>query len=517
MDDTTGTAVIEETQQQTAQNEDNAAQNDAVRKHRYLSPKEIFAMGAVAFGQKNLDEFCNANLQFFIIQFFGLSPNAYANISLGASIYDAVDDTLSGLIIDRTRTRWGRIKPYLILPIPLWLIGTVMLFSAPALSPAMKIVWVAFATVLKGLGMSYFGAWTLMQYNITPNYNERVSAITTVEFARLFGTFLISALPFVLDIGRSNNVAESTVYNGFSWVIVLLCAATCIYGFRHMRERIPLQSREEMKEVGVFESFKHLAKNRPMFILILGNFFNSFKSIGAGNEKFFWFNCTGKYSYATIVSLFTGLPNYIMTPLSSKIIHKFGARNTMIGAGLFGGIAYTLMYLIGYHPFGAAFQDNVIAHLVWMAFSLTVCGLPNRVISVALAVLSGDVFDYSEWKTGMRNEAIVTTIQNYFMKIGNSFNAWLTSMVLTWIGYQAITDSEGIAIPNTDPGVQRGLWIIFALAPAAARLLTGIAFMFFNIHGKFKEQMLADLEERRKAAIEELEESEAEMEENAAE
>ncbi len=517
MDDTTGTAVIEETQQQTAQNEDNAAQNDAVRKHRYLSPKEIFAMGAVAFGQKNLDEFCNANLQFFIIQFFGLSPNAYANISLGASIYDAVDDTLSGLIIDRTRTRWGRIKPYLILPIPLWLIGTVMLFSAPALSPAMKIVWVAFATVLKGLGMSYFGAWTLMQYNVTPNYNERVSAIATVEFARLFGTFLISALPFVLDIGRSNNVAESTVYNGFSWVIVLLCAATCIYGFRHMRERIPLQSREEMKEVGVFESFKHLAKNRPMFILILGNFFNSFKSIGAGNEKFFWFNCTGKYSYATIVSLFTGLPNYIMTPLSSKIIHKFGARNTMIGAGLFGGIAYTLMYLIGYHPFGAAFQDNVIAHLVWMAFSLTVCGLPNRVISVALAVLSGDVFDYSEWKTGMRNEAIVTTIQNYFMKIGNSFNAWLTSMVLTWIGYQAITDSEGIAIPNTDPGVQRGLWIIFALAPAAARLLTGIAFMFFNIHGKFKEQMLADLEERRKAAIEELEESEAEMEENAAE
>ena len=134
----------------------------ADRKRRYLTPKEIFSMCAVAFGQKNLDEFCNANLQFFIIQFFGLSPEAYANISLGASIYDAVDDTLSGLIIDRTRTRWGRIKPYLILPIPLWLIGTVMLFSSPALSPAMKIVWVAFATVLKGLGMSYFGAWTLM-------------------------------------------------------------------------------------------------------------------------------------------------------------------------------------------------------------------------------------------------------------------------------------------------------------------------------------------------------------------
>ena len=496
-----------ETPVQDAENELTVAD----RKRRYLTPKEIFSMCAVAFGQKNLDEFCNANLQFFIIQFFGLSPEAYANISLGASIYDAVDDTLSGLIIDRTRTRWGRIKPYLILPIPLWLIGTVMLFSSPALSPAMKIVWVAFATVLKGLGMSYFGAWTLMQYNITPNYNERVSAITTVEFARLFGTFLVAALPIVLDVGRKAGVGESGIYHGFSWIIVLLCAATCLYGFRHMRERIPLQSREEMKEVGVLDSFKHLVKNRPMFILILGNFFNSFKSIGAGNEKFFWFNCTGKYSYATIVGLFTGLPNYIMTPLSSKFIHRFGARNTIIGAALFGGAAYTAMWAVGYHPFGATFDDHLVFNLVWMAFALTVCGLPNRVIAVALAVLSGDVFDYSEWKTGMRNEAIVTTISNYFLKIGNSFNAWLTSMVLTWIHYQALVDANGAAIPNTDPGVQRGLWIIFALAPAAARTLTGLAFFLFNVHGKFKEQMLADLEERRRAAIEEMEEEELEL------
>ena len=266
-----------------------------------------------------------------------------------------------------------------------------------------------------------------------------------------------------------------------------------------------------MKEVGVLDSFKHLVKNRPMFILILGNFFNSFKSIGAGNEKFFWFNCTGKYSYATIVGLFTGLPNYIMTPLSSKFIHRFGARNTIIGAALFGGAAYTAMWAIGYHPFGATFDDHLIFNLVWMAFALTVCGLPNRVIAVALAVLSGDVFDYSEWKTGMRNEAIVTTISNYFLKIGNSFNAWLTSMVLTWIHYQALVDANGAAIPNTDPGVQRGLWIIFALAPAAARTLTGLAFFLFNVHGKFKEQMLADLEERRRAAIEEMEEEEHEL------
>jgi hypothetical protein len=73
-----------------------------------------------------------------------------------------------------------------------------------------------------------------------------------------------------------------------------------------------------------------------------------------------------------------------MTPLSSKFIHRFGARNTIIGAALFGGAAYTAMWAIGYHPFGATFDDHLIFNLVWMAFALTVCGLPNRVIAVAL-------------------------------------------------------------------------------------------------------------------------------------
>lgn len=482
----------------------------SAKKKRYLTPKEIIAFCVVSFGQKNLDEFCNANLLYYIVQFFGLSSEAYANISLATSVYDAVDDTLSGLIIDRTRTRWGRVKPYLLLPLPLWMIGTVMLFSSPSMTPTMKIVWVAGSMLLKGLGMSYFSAWNLLLYNNTPNYDERVSMITISEFAKLFGTGFVSLLPILLDVGRNGGVRETTVYHGFAWFSVIFGAATCIFGFRNMRERIPLLSREEMQKVGVLESFRQLIKNRPMFILILGNFFNSFKSVGSSSEKFFWFNCTGKYSYATIAGLFTGLPNYVMTPMASKFIKKYGARNTIIASCLFAASAYTLMFFVGYHPFGETFQSNVVLNLAWMAFALTVCGLPNSVIRVCLPVLSGDVYDYSEWKTGMRNEGLVNTISNYFLKVGYSANTWLAGMVLTWAKYAPMFDSSGTAIPHTDPSVLKGLWIIFSLAPALARGLTGIAFFFFNVHGKFKEQMLSDLEERRSKAILELEQAEKE-------
>ena len=155
---------------------------------RYLTPKEIAAYVLVNFGQKNLTQFVDAFKEFFMIQFLKLNTTAYANINLFASIYDALDDTISGLIIDRTRTRWGRIKPFFILPLPLWVIGGYMMFSAPDINSTQKVIWATVAIVIYGLGMSYLGAWGLMIYNITPNTAERDNLITTTKFIEIFGT-----------------------------------------------------------------------------------------------------------------------------------------------------------------------------------------------------------------------------------------------------------------------------------------------------------------------------------------
>ncbi len=482
---------------------------------RYLSPKEIVAFCIVNLGQKNLDEFINTKMQFFLIQFFGLSSTALANIQLATQIYDAVDDTISGIVIDRTRTRWGRVKPYLILPMPLWIIATLMLFSTPDLTNTGKIIWVSVAILLRGLGMSYFGAWYLILYNNTPNLKERNDLITTSEFVKLFGTFFASTLPIFLDIGKIAGISEPSMYKTFSVLIVILATATSIYGFFNMRERIPLQSREEMNEVSVWKSIKLVLSNRPMFTLVFANIFNGFKSVGGAVETFFWFNCTGAYSYATLAGLFTGLPNYIMTPLAGKWMNKYGARNVAISGALFGGLAYLGMWLVGYAPFGGSFKSNVVMNMIWLTFALTVCGLPNSILRVTMPALTGDLYDYMEWKTGLRNEGLVSTVSGYFQKFGYSFNSWVGNMVLTWIGYKPLLDPNGMAIPQTDLHILKGLWFVFALAPAAARFLTGIAFMFFSVHGKFKKQMLIDLEERREKRLQALKEEQENTKESA--
>ena len=466
---------------------------------RYLTPKEIAAYVLVNFGQKNLSQFVDAFKEFFMIQFLKLNTTAYANINLFTSIYDALDDTISGLIIDRTRTRWGRIKPFFIIPLPLWVIGGYMMFSAPDINSHQKAIWAAVAIVIYGLGMSYFGAWGLMIYNITPNTDERNNLITITKFFELFGTWIPSLVPVLVTIlpKISDNISMRGIYSGFAKFMLFMSAAFAIFGCFNMRERVPLMSREEMKETSVLESLKNIITNRPLISVILANFFNSFKAVGGSSESYFWLNNTGSLMNATICGLFTGIPNYIMVPLAAKMVKKWGARATSIIAGLFGFFAYMTLFFIGYHPFGQTFSDHKILNLAWVIFGLTICGLPNKILNVSGQIVTAEALDYMEWKHGLRNEALVTTVQGYFGKLATSVTGWLSGMVLTWIHYVPLTDSVGNAIPQTDPAMLKGIWAIFCILPALARGLYGVSFILYPIHGKLQQQMIVELADKR--------------------
>lgn len=485
---------------------------------RYLRPRETVAFLLTNFGQKNLKAYVDAFRQFFVISFLGISGSTYGVIMFIESIYDAVDDSISGLIIDRTRTRWGRLRPWLVIPTPFWAIALIMLFSAPAflVSQTQKIIWAVIAIFVYNLGMSYYGAWNIMLYNITPNQNERTSLIATSKFFELFGMFLPSIATMFVSFmpGLTHNkVGMQEVYSSFAVIIALVAGSTAVYGFFAMRERVPLASREQMKETSILDSIKNVFKNRPMFVLFLSNFFTGFKAVGAASESFYWLHNTKNLFHGTIAGLFTGIPNYIMVPLTPKLVRRFGARNVAVTAGLFGGFAYLATFFIGLGGNGFLVDwgnGNTVVNLAILTICLTICGLPNQVMNVVNAILQGDVYDYSEWKTGMRNEALVQTFQNYFDKAASSVTQLLSGVVISAVGYIAHKDEFGNIIPETNHKTLMGFWAIFCLMPSIARFLYGITMLFFNVHGKMKEEMLNDLEVSRRERVMKMEQEQTE-------
>ena len=139
--------------------------------------------------------------------------------------------------------------------------------------------------------------------------------------------------------------------------------------------------------------------------------------------------------------------------------------------------------------------------MICITLMLTICGLPNQLINVVGAVLQGDVYDYGEWKYGVRNEALIATVSGYFQKLANAVTGLLSGVVITWVGYEAHTDVFGNVVRETDVTVLDGFWILFCLLPAFARFMYGVSLLFFNVRGEFKRQMLQDLEERRAEKI----------------
>ena len=515
MENTTTTTVVDEVD---AGNVETNTQEPSTQDRRYLRPKEIAGFLLTSFGQKNLSQYVNAFRQFFAISFLGMSGSTYGVIMFIESIYDAVDDSISGLIIDRTRTRWGRLRPWLVIPTPFWAIAMIMLFTTPAflVHEWQKVIWTVVAIFVYNLGMSYFGAWTIMLYNITPNNNDRDNLIATSKFADLFGVFLPSIASMFVGflpqktVNWKNPIGMQDIYTGFAVIITAIAAFSAFYGFYVMRERVPLASREQMKEVGVIESFKNVFKNRPMFILVLSGFFAGFKSVGVASESFYWMHNSKNVAHGSIAGIFTGIPNYIMVPLAPKLIRRFGAKKVAVASGIFAGFAYAGTFLIGIlGNNGEGFLvnwegHNAVINLAILTFCLTVCGLPNQLLNVAGAVLQGDVYDYSEWKTGVRNEALVQTVQNYFGKAANSITQLLSGVVISAVGYVARKDEFGNIVPESNYNTLLGFWAVFCLLPAIARFLYGITLLFFNVDGDVKKQMLADLEVSRRERLEKM-------------
>ena len=92
---------------------------------RLIRPREIAAYALTSYGLNNLTTYVGSTKQYFMMSFLGLSGTAYGTLSTIATVWDALDDPISGIIIDRCRTRWGRLRPFLIFPMPFWAISSI--------------------------------------------------------------------------------------------------------------------------------------------------------------------------------------------------------------------------------------------------------------------------------------------------------------------------------------------------------------------------------------------------------
>ncbi len=309
--------------------------------------------------------------------------------------------------------------------------------------------------------------------------------------------WLPSLFPFFVDY-LPRTIPTRSIYLGGALIFIAMVIIFRVYGFFTLKERVPLASREEMNNTSVFKSVKQVASCRPMWVLLIKGFFGLGKGVGQNVANYFWLNCTGKLSNAAISGIFTGLPSYFVLPFATKWTKKLGLKNLAVLSYLYCGVVYLVMYLIGYAP-----TENTVVNLIIIVFELTLAGAMNSVQRYCNTALTGDMYDYVEWKTGIRNEGMMSAAMGYMTLVSNNVSSILSGIIIAAIKYQPLLNSHGVVIPQTDPKMLRAIWTVFTLAPAIGRTCKGISLMFFNVNGKVREQMMEDLAVSRAGKLKE--------------
>jgi GPH family glycoside/pentoside/hexuronide:cation symporter len=419
----------------------------------------------------------------FLLNFYtdtvGLAPAAVGTMILLTRSGDTVADPIMGMLADRTKSRFGKFRPWLLwMALPFFITG-VLTFLSPNLSPAGKLAY-AYATY-----MLVMIVYTMINIPygallgvITPDSDERTK-LSSYRFVGAFtgnlivqGTFLY----LIKTLGHGNNKV------GFP-------LAMCVYGFAAMcfflftfattRERVvPLAS--DQSSVG--GDLKNLLKNRPWVALgVMSILFLTWVSIrGACLVYYFKYfvgreGLTASYLVAGTVCSLTGVV------LTAPLTRFFGGKKkTYIALTLINAATLLPLFFAGPKDLVLIFGSQIVGSLF--------TGSLNPLVWAMYA----DTADYSEWKFGGRATGLIFSAGTFAQKMGWTIGGALAGWLLAYYGYQA-----NIA-QNT--GTLFGIRLMVSVLPAVGCLLTVLAATFYNLDAKFLARIADDLKARREGA-----------------
>ena len=410
-------------------------------------------------------------LLYFYTDVFGLAAGTVGTLFLVARIVDAVTDPMMGAVADRTHTRYGKLRPYLLFgPLPLALVA-ILTFTTPARED-IKVAW-AFATYIS-FGVAYtvvaipYSALTAV---LTRDAHERTLLSTLRQAFAMVGGVIVGVCTPQLVEALGGGVL------GYQRTAMLYAAAAtlCIWTtFATTSEEVASLEAEAPSPRAAFST---LRDNRPLWIVIaifvLGTL--AFTLRQSAIVYFLKYNLGREdllpvFFAASIVPILLGAA---MTPGLTKRVGK--ARGLILGA------CVTIIGGLGVYLCPPERIELLLACFLVSAFGTG----PLSVISWAMIP---DTVEYGEWKHGVRAEGGVYSIASFGQKLSMASGGAAAGAVLAMTGYQPDAEQSEAAL--------RGIAALVALLPVAAVALIAVLAHFYPLDENEHARILAELDAR---------------------
>lgn len=431
-------------------------------------------------------------LMFFYTDIFGLPAVVVGTMFLVTRIWDAAFDPFVGILADRTETRWGKFRPYLLwMMVPFGIMG-VITFSTPDFGPNGKIIYAYTTYSLMMMVYSLINVpYSSLMGVMSADGRERTS-LATFRFALAFaGSMLVLALakPLADVFSGMTGGAENLKFGWQMATVVFALVSIVLFwiAFLWTRERVrPVSEKTSLKL-----DLKDLWANRPWFILlgagIAAIFFNSIRDGAAmyyfkyyiPNQEAFQMTLFG-HTFDTLSSVYFVLgqaANIAGVVLAIPVSNRLGKKGTFLTAMLLATIFSMYFYFI---------DRNSTTQIFVMQFLISLCaGITFPLIWSMYA----DTADYSEWRTKRRATGLIFSASSMSQKIGWTIGGALVGWLLGYYGFQANVEQTETA--------QHGIRMMLSFYPAVGTLF-GVGFMMiYPLNEKMMRKISTELAEWR--------------------
>ena len=421
--------------------------------------------------------------------------NAIVNVFTGA--WDVINDPLIGTLVDRTRTRWGKFRPYMLFfQIPLTLLGTLYWFmpymfpdSAGTYLPKL-IFFFAFNVITETAGTFTSIAKTGYMTTITPHPNDRARLITMAELLTGYmGEDLPGIIMGVLIDLINNGIMPIKLRTAFLGMGVFTNIASCIftlYFFMVSRERVP----QTLEKPDLKAGFKAVLNNYPILLITLSSFLGGF-SISTSTTNYF-IDVHGSATLLQILNLPSSMIGSISYAFVKPMRKRFSSKALWVGEDLYTRFWWLLLFAVG--SVNKNYKKTLfmcIAFGIQAFFDKWAFGV-RKVVN---AELYNESMDYCEWKNGYRMEATIGVTKDIITKIQSILQSSIQSLMLSKIGYV-----QGKTIGTQSDSTK---WWLFAMCtgiPQLTGILAVVPKFLYPLSQEKREIMYNELLERRRKA-----------------
>lgn len=441
-----------------------------------ITVKERLAYGCGDFSSNIMYSAMAAFLMFYYTDYIGVSAAVVGSIMLFSRIFDGISDLIMGVIIDRTKSPFGKARIWILRLVIPYAIGTVLLFSVPAgWSEMAKYVYIffsyniAFTVLFTGINLPYATLTALMTQD---QYERSVLSIFRMILATC-GTLFIKTCTFpVVKFFGDDARAWTYTFVVFGALEII----TFMITFLFTRERVNT-SEDKRMSIPISLGFKALVKNKYWFMATL-NLVLIFiaQGVNGSSEVYYAKEVLGNGNLVGTFSVALQVTQIVCMFFIAGFVKKFGKRNVLMTGAAIMIVGYGIMSI------GAERLPVLIAGCMLR-------GVGNAGISACMFAMVTDTIEYGEWKTGIRTEGLINSAASFGQKIGNGLSNVVMGAILAAGGY------VGTAATQTASAIS-AIKVSYIYVPIVLTVAQIIVLAFYHLDKEY-DAILENIKKRR--------------------